>query len=61
MPSKWAYLVLGIFLTLFWSIVLTGGFHWLGLKKPIKYDCSMASFHPDIPETVKAKCLKEKT
>lgn len=59
MSNTKIYLLLALFLTVFWTAVLSGVFHWLS-PKPQKYDCSMASWHPDIPKEVKQKCREMK-
>lgn len=55
MTNKKVYLLLALFLTAFWTAVLTGAFKWLSPKERV-YDCSTAAFHPDVPKDVKQKC-----
>lgn len=53
-------IVVILLLAWFWSGVLMAVWHF---AKPatIKYDCSLASFHPDIPTDVRKECRKVRT
>lgn len=55
MTIRTAYKLIALFLIIFWGAMLSGLFQWLGPKERV-YDCSMASFHPDVPKDVKQKC-----
>lgn len=58
LPNKYVYAALAVFLIVFWT-----GFIWLGMRLAPKekvFDCSMVSFHPDIPKDVKQKCREVK-
>jgi hypothetical protein len=60
MTNRRVYSLLATFLIIFWGAVLSGAFKWLSPKERV-YDCSNASFHPDVPKEVKAKCRKVRT
>lgn len=55
MTNRRVYSLLAAFLVIFWSAVLSGAFKWLSPKERV-YNCSMASWHPDVPKDVKQKC-----
>lgn len=54
MSNRKVYALIALFLIVFWT-----AFIWLGIQlapKEKMIDCSMASFHPDVPKDVKQKC-----
>ena len=37
----------------FWVVVIVNA---VSADKPVKYDCSLSSFHPDFPAKVREQC-----
>jgi hypothetical protein len=60
MSNKQIYLIIGVLLVWFWAMVIMAVLHFAS-PKPIKYDCSLASFHPDVPVDVRKECRKVRT
>lgn len=60
MSNKQLYALIAVLLAWFWGMVLYAV--WVfAAPKPVKYDCSLASFHPDIPTDVRKECRKVRT
>lgn len=52
-PSEAIVLVacVALYAAMFYGFVLLASF-----ERPVRYDCSMAEFHPDYPQEVKRQC-----
>lgn len=59
MSNKTLFILMGLLLAWFWGMVLWAVVAWA--RPSGKYDCSMASFHPDMPIEVKRKCREVNT
>ena len=60
MSNKQVYTILLVLLVLFWSAVIAIVLH-VARPRPIKYDCTLAAFHPDVPTDVRKECRKVRT
>ena len=57
MSNKMTYAIIATLLVWFWTAVFWAV--WVFAKPtPVKWDCSMAEFHADIPADVKKQCRK---
>lgn len=57
MSNRQIYLLIAVLLAWFWAMVCYAVWHF-AQPKPVKYDCSLASFHPDMPLDVRKECRK---
>ena len=60
MSDRHILILSGVLLAWFWIMVLYAVLHF-AQPKPVKYDCSLASFHPDMPLDVRKECRRVRT
>lgn len=60
MTNKKVYLALALFLTAFWTALLTGAFQYFAPTERV-IDCSMAEFHPDFTPEVRKACRERRS
>lgn len=56
MTNKRTYLLLAIFLTAFWTVVIFTQWSLAGSAPSKKIDCGMAEFHPDYTPKMREQC-----
>ena len=60
MNNKQLYALIAVLLVVFWTGVVT--IVWrVSHPAPVKYDCTLAEFHPDMPLDVRKECRKVRT
>lgn len=55
MSNKQIFAAITVLLALFWIGVLAAVVHFVSPNE-VRYDCSMAEFHPDFPPKAREKC-----
>lgn len=51
------FLITGLLGILIWGVLGFAAYH---ANRPVMYDCSLTSFHPDYPAAVRKKCREVK-